>query len=517
MTATTDGWDELLRRVASSSADRPFMEHPGGSLTFGAFDQRVERLASAFVEHGLVPGDRVAIVLRNLPEYLETMFAAVRAGLVVVPVNRRLSAAEIGHILDHSGARAVVTEQRFEFVLGLGGDNLVRFLVGDRLPDDTPNAVRYEEALARAVVGRQLPGSSGRVQAIYYTSGTTGQPKGVVRSHAANLAMLRGALDRVPTGADDVWLYAIPFHSAGVYALALPALAAGARLVVLPEFDPAETLRLVDEHQVTHLLLVPTMWEMVLREPAHRDASLASVRYALWGGMPMLQATAQRLADWLPVPPLGCYGATEATCITYSTPEIAASGRLDSSGTAIAGMEIGVYDEQGSPLPPGAYGEVWARGDVLMDEYFRDPERTAEAMVDGWFRSGDWGRIDSDGALTVADRQKDMIISGGENVYPAEVEQVIAQHPGIAEIAVAGVEHPLWGQSVCAFVVRADPGITADDIAALCTDRLARYKHPREIVFMEDLPKNAMGKILKKELVATYRQGRADADGSSHE
>jgi acyl-CoA synthetase (AMP-forming)/AMP-acid ligase II len=505
-----------LTRARRLFGDRTFVHFEGHSITYSAFDERVSRLAQAFRRLGLVDGDRIAVVMTNRPEWMECLFAAVRAGGVLVPINRRLTSAEMVTIVASANARFVVTEASFEeFTQAASQLDSVHttLLVGDRAPEGAPAGLRMYEPEISKSDAQQAPHTvidDDAVQAIHFTSGTTGAGKGVMRSHGANTAMALGSVARLPVNRDDTWFYAIPVHSAGFYALALPAMYRGARVLLTRDFDPEQSLALMAQEHVTHAMFVPTMWEMLLRADGRDRYELSSLRHAVWGGMPISTVTAKNLAQWLPVPCVGGYGQTEATCATWSDATIFDDGRVESSGRPIETMELRVVDGDGNDLPAGEYGEVWMRGALVMNGYLDKPELTAEVLrPDGWLKTGDWGRLDADGVITVIDRIKDMIITGGENVYCIEVENIIAQVAGVREVAVLGMPHPLWGQSVAAVVV-ADGPVTAAEIDQFCVTHLAGFKRPKHIVFVDELPKNSLGKITKNQL-ATVVAGEVTA------
>ncbi|TQC41750.1 long-chain fatty acid--CoA ligase [Rhodococcus sp. WS4] len=505
-----------LARAVRRFGSRTFIEFGDRRTTYAQFNDRVDRLAQVLRSRGIRPGDRVAVLLNNRPEAVEVVFAAIRAGAIYVPLNRRLTPAELVAILQDALPTALVVESSFAGVLDrLDEVDTVStvLLVADRVPEGAPNGtVRYEDALERcgtATTGYK-PVDLSSPQAIHYTSGTTGIGKGVVRSHGANAAMALGSFARMPVGADDGWLYAIPLHSAAFYALALPVIYGGGRLVLGGAFEPEWFIRTLRSPHVTHALLVPTMWELALRAADGAPLAGPRLRHALWGGMPIAPSTAEQLANSLPVPCVGSYGLTEATCSTFSSPEVFASGRITAAGTPVDTMEVRVVDDEGQDVAPGEYGEVRLRGALVMNGYLNRPDLTSETIDgDGWLHTGDWGRLDGDGVLTVAERKKDMIITGGENVYPTEVEDVLQTLPGVREVGVVGLPDEVWGQRIAAVVV--GNGISEAELTAQCQARLAGFKRPRAFVFIDELPRNSLGKLQRGDLVRLF-EGHASAE-----
>lgn len=500
----------LLTELAREHADRPAIVNPAGVLSFAELDARATQVANALLDAGIGLGDRVAVCLRNRPEYLTLLFALARAGAVMVPVNRRSGPSEAKAIASDAEVRLLVTEPDYPEIataMQAAGSLEKTFVVAGELPA-VPDARRFEEfALSGSHVPPAVPVRGDDVQAIHYTSGTSGVAKGVLRSHRANLATARAALEAIPTRAGEAWFHNLPLYSVGVYAFALAPLLVGGNVVITERFDPEEVLTLAARRGVVMLHAVPTMWEMMARTDLAADIKLDSLRVALWGGSPLPRATAERLEGWLDTPCLGCYGATEVPCCTYSTAGIYRSGRWDSSGRPFGGTQIRVIDEEGGALPPGMWGEVLLRGPLLMDGYLNRPEATADAIdAEGWYHTGDWGRLDDDGVLTVTDRKKDMIITGGDNVYPAEVENLISTMKGVDEVAVVGLPDDMWGQTVWAFVVCSGSEVTEDDVQSFCREQLASYKVPRGVTFLGSLPRNALGKVEKGTLAtATSR------------
>lgn len=454
---------------------------------------------------GLEVGARVAIVMRNRPEYLVALFAAWHAGLVAVPVNARLHRDEIAYVLDDSGAEAVLTDAEHA---------------------DDVEPLREQVASLRTVVlapgeqwDRLLAGSplalTDRAPAdaawLFYTSGTTGRPKGAVLSHR-NLLMASlsyyADIDQVHPGHSIV--HAAPLsHGSGLYGL--PHVARGA-VSVLPEpggFGGADLLRLSARWPGMSFFAAPVMVKRLAADPALAGADLTHLRTIVYGGAPMYLADLEEaLAVFGPrLAQIYGQGETPMTITGLSQADHADREhprwreRLQSVGSVRTDVEVRVVDPDGRPLPAGEAGEIVVRGDVVMSGYWQQPEATADALRDGWLWTGDVGSFDDDGYLTLRDRSKDLIISGGMNIYPREVEEALLTHPGVAAAAVVGRRDAEWGEAVVAFVVPAgDATPTSEELDRTCTERIARYKRPKEYVMVDALPTNNYGKVLKREL-----------------
>lgn len=455
---------------------------------------------------GLRPGDRVAIVMGNRPDYLEALFAIWHAGLVAVPVNARLHRAEIAYILRQSGASAAVVDADHaddvdSAVAGIGrGCDLV--VAGGERWADLIGADRIPIAERSSIDPAW----------IFYTSGTTGDPKGATLTHRNLLMMsLSYFADIDPIAPGDSVLHAAPLsHGSGLYGL--PHVARGATTVVPASgaVDPAEIAALVERWSGTSFFAAPTMVKRLVESSAIRAADLSNLKTIIYGGAPMYLAD---LEDALAVfgPKLAQIygqGETPMTITALSKADHADGGhprrieRLQSVGVPRTDVEVRVVGDDDEPLPPGEVGEIVVRGDVVMSGYWDQPEATEATLVDGWLHTGDVGSFDEDGYLTLRDRSKDLIISGGMNIYPREVEEVLLAQPGVGAVCVVGRPDPEWGEAVVAFVVAdgnasaLDPG----DLDRACLDRIARYKRPKEYRFVDSLPTNNYGKVLKREL-----------------
>ena len=495
----------FLASRARAIVHAPAVTDAGGTLAFGAFAARVARLAGGLRGVLALPaGARVALWMDNRGEYLELLFACWTAGLVAVPVNAKLHPKELIHVLCDSGAQAVFT--------GPAQEPGLREAL--HAVDPPPAVVVVGSATHARLLGAAPIGivdvAPDDVAWLFYTSGTTGRPKGAMLTHR-NLAFMALAyhadIERIEPG--DAMLHAAPLsHGSGLYAL--PHLLAGGHQVVMPGFEPAAVLEALERHPRTSLFAAPTMVTRLL-QAAGRQPRCAGLRTIVYGGGPMYVADLRAALDALGPRLYQLYGQGESPMTITGLPHRDHVGdgstehlaRLGSCGTARTGVEVRVVDEDGRTLPPGDVGEVVSRSDCTMAGYWRNPSASAAAIRDGWLWTGDVGSLDERGYLTLRDRSKDLIIRGGTNIYPSEVEEVLLRDPAVLECSVVGRPHADLGEEVVAFVV-ARPGasIDPDALDALCLDNVARFKRPREYRVVDALPKNAYGKVLKTALRA---------------
>jgi len=525
LTATRGGGDfgvmniaTWVERNALRIPDRP--AHAVGdtvTATWAEFAGRVGRLAAGLrARWGLEPGDRVAIVMSNCPEYLEAQFAIWYAGLVAVPVNARLHREEIAYILEHSGTSVVVTDaEHAETVAPLVGvvAGLQEVVVA---PGEQWDALCAHDS---GDPGAVVPREAGDPAWLFYTSGTTGRPKGATLTHGNLLmASLSYFADIGPVAAYDSVLHAAPLsHGSGLYGL--PHIAKGA-VSVFPRsgaLDGAELLELLAHWPGMSFFAAPIMVRRLAHDPALAAAGseglagmagMAGLKTIIYGGAPMylpdleaaLETFGPRLAQ--------IYGQGE-TPMTITALTLADHGdrdhpqwrtRMQSVGTPRTDVEVRVVGPDGEDLPAGEPGEILVRGPVVMAGYWRQPEATAETLRGGWLHTGDVGSFDEAGYLTLHDRSKDLIISGGMNIYPREVEEALMTHPGVQAVAVVGRPDPEWGESVVAFVVPREEAPSESDLDETCLARIARFKRPKEYRFVGSLPTNNYGKVLKREL-----------------
>jgi long-chain acyl-CoA synthetase len=497
----------LLEKSAVSFGDRPALMYGTRTIaTYEAFAGRVARLAGGL--HGglgLAAGDRVALAMTNHPDFLVVLFACWHAGLVAVPMNAKLHRKEFAYILEQSGARLAVTTPDMTATLA-GLDAEIAGLERIAACDDKDFVALGDAApLAIAEVAADDPAW------LFYTSGTTGRPKGATLTHRNLVAMTMSYLADIDTIApEDSIIHAAPMsHGSGIYALPHVARAAKNVVPASGHFDPAETLALIAAHPGATFFFAPTMISRLLASPALEGADLANLKTIVYGGGPMYVADLRRALDHFGPRLIQIYGQGEAPMtISYVSRAVhAESGhprwleRLASVGVARTDVELRVVDGDDRPLPSGEIGEVVCRGDVVMTGYWNDPAATERTLKGGWLHTGDVGALDADGFLTLKDRSKDMIISGGSNIYPREIEEVLIRHPAVAEASVVGRAHADWGEEVVAFVVpRPGAHVTDAELDRLCLDSIARFKRPKHYRFVAALPKNNYGKVLKTEL-----------------
>jgi acyl-CoA synthetase (AMP-forming)/AMP-acid ligase II len=502
---------ELSRYHAAVRPERVAMTFEGRETTFGQLDRRASRVANGLLATCATTQARIAVLDKNSDQFFELWFGAAKARAVLVPVNWRLAPAEIAYIVNDAEAEMVfVGEEYVETVERLLPElrtvKQVVALAGGH--PDWEEYTAWRDRQASADPRLATPGDDVAIQ--LYTSGTTGHPKGVQTTHDALMASLA---DRqwFPCAAEDVNLVSMPQYHAIGSVLGLNAHFVGGRTVIARQANPTEILRLIPAERVTHAILVPAVLLFLLQTPGCREADFSSLKHITYGASPI---PLDLLRDAMATFTCGfgqAYGLTETLVVTYLPPEDhdpAGSRRMRSCGRPLPIAEIKVVGEDGAALPPDQVGEIVVRTPQAMKGYWRLPEATAATIRDGWIYTGDAGYFDEDGYLYIHDRLKDMIVSGGANVYPAEVENALFGHPAIADVAVIGVPDERWGEAVKAVVVRR-PGaeVTEAELIEYARERIARYKAPKSVDFVEALPRNPSGKILKRVLRAPYWEG----------
>ncbi|WP_326565602.1 long-chain fatty acid--CoA ligase [Amycolatopsis rhabdoformis] len=493
----------ILDHNTGRAPDKVVLSQGPRTLTNRELLTRVDALAAGLADLGLGRGDVVALLLYNHLEFLEAVFAVNRVGAAFLPLNYRLSPEEWRYILEHSGSVALLTEPEFQSAVdGLPLPGLKHRLL---LGGDAPGWTAYED-LVTANLGRTVePASVGAddLQRLMYTSGTTSRPKGVQITHGNLVWKNLGHLVEFGITAEDVTLVCGPLYHVGGFDLpGVGTLHVGGSLIVLRKFDAAEVVATIERERPSNIWLAPSMMNAILQLPDLRERDLSSIRFIIGGGEKMPVPLVEKILTAFPKAWFSdAYGLTETVSgDTFNDPEHMLA-KVGSVGRPVVHLEVRIVDESGAPLPTGELGEIALRGPKVSIGYWRDDAATAKAFRDGWFHTGDVGRLDADGYLYVEDRKKDMIVSGGENIATPEVERVLYEHPDVVEAAVVGMGHPRWGEVPQAFVVlRAGAARDRDGLLAFCRERLAKFKVPADLVFLDELPRTPSGKVLKRNL-----------------
>ncbi len=507
-------WFSVLAHHATRRPDKAITVFEGETTTYAEMAARSTALAGGLSERGVGPGDVVGLLMYNCTEFLETVFAANYLGAIAMPINWRLATPEVRYILEHSGARALVSDEslvgRADEATEDAGPSLVRACVSQHPPGGwTP----LGELRVTGTPSGHSPVAADDIHRLMYTSGTTGRPKGVMISHA-NLAWknLAHIVEFGFTGA-DLGLACGPLYHVGALDLTTTSLiAAGATTIIHRVFDASDVVDELERSRVTTVWLAPAMVNAIMALPGVEHRDLSSVRLIVNGGekmpIPLIEAIQRTFpAAWF----ADAYGLTETVSGDTFLDRDSIVTKLGSVGRPCLYLELDIWDGRGSPVPGGERGEIVLRGPKVFSGYWRDPEATAAAFDGGWFHTGDIGVRDEDGYLYIVDRLKDMIVSGGENIAGSEVERVLYEHESVLEAAVVGHPDERWGEVPVAFVVlREDVSASADVLIDHCRTQLARYKVPREVTFLDALPRNPSGKVLKRELrtLVDSRAGR---------
>ncbi len=487
---------QLLTETAGKHGNRPALKLDDTVVTYDGLNESATRVAGLLKERGLEPGDRVAIMLPNVPYFGAVYYGVLRAGGVVVPVNVLLKGREVAFYLADPEAKFLFAWHGFADAAVDGahaaGAETIIVTPGD-----------FEHLLAdapRAPEDVERDGSDTAV--ILYTSGTTGTPKGAELTHANLLDnCLHGGTELVHVSPDDVILGALPlFHSFGQTCCLNTAVRAGACLTLIPRFEPGKALEIIERERVTLFDGVPTMYHAMLHEPDRERYDVSSLNMCVSGGSAMPVEVMRGFEAAFGCVILEGYGLSETSPVaSFNHPE--RERKPGSIGTPIHGVEMKVVDDGGNALPPGEIGEIAIRGHNVMKGYWNRPDATDEVLRDGWLLTGDMAQVDDDGYFFIVDRKKDMIIRGGYNVYPREIEEVLYEHPAVFEAAVVGVADEALGEEIgAAITLRPGADATADEIREFVKERVAAYKYPRAIWFVDALPKGATGKILKRDI-----------------
>jgi fatty-acyl-CoA synthase len=497
----------LIRRSVLSG-DRTSIIDGDVRLTFSELNGRVNAVSHMLLKKGFTKGDRIAALLMNCHQFLEIYFAAAKLGIVMVPLNYRLSQEELGFIIGDCGAKALVYSEEFKTT----GETLTRDLGLEHsliISPDVPSGSEPFEELIQSEP-QEEPAMDWDVSMedrhlIMYSSGTTGRSKGSVYTHSLTLWHVLNMLERMVIFPDDRDLVFAPlFHCSTINNTALPTFYMGGALVIQRKFDPGQALDLIETEKISHSVAVPTLFSFMADQPDFDRRDLSSFRFLVVGGAPCPVELLEVFFD-RGVEVLQGYGLTEAGPVLLLLSSDVALKKIGSAGKPVFYTDTRVVHESGERVTPGEVGEIIAKGPNIITEYWNLPNETEMAIRDGWLHTGDMARIDEEGYVYIVERKKDMYISGGENVYPAEVEAILNTHPKIVGVGIIGVPDRKWTE-VGKALVELKPGqtMTAEEVISFCQGKVAKYKIPKHVEFVQELPRNALGKIVKARLRAKY-------------
>lgn len=509
----------VFRRCVKRFRNRLAVVSEDVRLSYEQLNERVNKLACGLISLGVKKGDRVGLLLLNSHHYIEVEYACAKSGFVMVPLNVRLTGSEHAYMLQNSEANTLIFGEEFnDTVSSIVSQisNVRRFIcIGKKTPSGTINYEKLLDGQPNAEPYMQI--SEDDLSSIRYTSGTTGKPKGVMQTQKNDIASAINQLaDNLNPEASDVMLHVGPItHASG--AMILPHFMVGAANVILKEFDPEVIFNTVIKEKVTTMFLVPTMIIFLLEYPKLASFDLSTIKHIGYGAAPMpVEPLREAIKVFGPVFAQG-YGLTEAPLqdtLLRKEEHVACSedalARLASAGRELQRVQLAIRDDEGNILPSGEIGEISVKGDHVMKGYWKDPEATAERLQDGWLRTGDMAFMDEDGYVFIVDRKHDIIISGGFNIYPREVEEAIYQYPSVFQCAVIGVPDDQWGESVKAIVkLKEGASATAEDIIEHTRRHIASYKKPKSVEFVHAIPVNPYGKVMRRELREKYWAGRS--------
>jgi acyl-CoA synthetase (AMP-forming)/AMP-acid ligase II len=519
---------EFLMIASSVVPERTAMSCNGKARTYMEMQERVNRLANAMQAMGVQQGHKIAVMALNSMEYVEIYYATAKLGAVFVPLNYRAKREELTYMCNNSAASILfVSERYFELAAGIRNElETVKHLVG---VDAAGDGKAFYDDLMREYepdeIFTDIQDTDPTI--VIYTSGTTALPKGVMLTNLGMSVYVTNTVEPADPSAEnvDVLLVSVPFYHVAGATTMLSSVWGGRKMVILPQFDPGAWLKAVQEHRVTHSFVVPTMLKRIMEHPDFEKTDLSSLKLVAYGAAPMPYEVVSRAVEKFTCGLMNAYGQTESTSsLTYLGPEdhkIPSEpgperdkklSRLRSVGKTMEDIVVAIMDPQGEVLPAGQEGEIVAQGPRVMAGYLNREEETSAAIHDGWLHTGDVGWIDEDGYLYITGRTKDLIIRGGENIAPGEIEGVLQQHPAVEDAAVIGVPDVEWGEEVKAIVVK-KPGasVSEDELTSFVKERLASFKAPKYYTFVDELPRNYLGKVLKTDLRKTHGEAKSGA------
>ncbi len=487
-------------------------------ITFSEFNLRVNRLANAILNLGLSRGDRVAVLSENAYQYMELYFACAKGGVSLVPLNYRSTSKELAYVINDSGAKLFFFGTKFLTVVKDIQEQCSSITSLICINQQLSNSLLYEDLIKTSSSAEpNVNIEEDDTVVLGYTGGTTGRPKGVMTTHKNLISSCFNMVIGMEIKSSNIYLNVAPmFHSGGAMAM-LAFFFMGATNIIQSAFNPEAVVKTIGQERATHAVLLTPMILAILRYPQLSDFNIESMECIIYGSAPMPTEPLRRAIQIFQCNFIQVYGATETfvPLTILSAEDHVSQGsteqirRMSSAGREVIGVEVKVVDDDDHEVPVGGMGEIIARGNNVMKGYWQLPELTNEALRNGWYHTGDIGRMDDHRYLYIVDRKKDMIISGGENVYPQEIEDVLYQHPGVAEAAVIGVPDEFWGEAIKALIIRKDGStVTEAEILEHCKQHLASFKKPKSVDFVDNLPRSTIGKVLKYEIRDQYWKGR---------
>lgn len=493
---------ELLAHQAEHYVDKTFLYWKEDEVSYADFNARVNQVANMLQSAGVAHGEKVALLLPNCPEFLYTFFACTKLGAIAVPINPKLKGDEIQYILENSESAALIATNEFVLMLATCAiqcpELRVTWYVGEG--DGSPN---FAECWQQPTSTPEANVTRDDILSIIYTSGTTGRPKGVLLSHSNYVYDAEAYAQACQVTEGDRQMCILPlFHVNAQVASVLAALLRGGSLILMEGFSPREFLPALARYHATSFSGVPTVYSILNNLPDADQYDLSSLRVCICGAAPMPVEVFNEFERKYKAFILEGYGLSEGTCVSTLNPLDGRPRKIGSIGLPLASQEVRIFDDNDQQLPIGQVGEIVVRGPNVMQGYFHNEEATQDTLKNGWLHTGDLGSIDEDGYFYIVGRKKEMIIRGGENIYPKEIEEVLYRHPAVQEAAVVGLPHPIWGEEVAAFLVlRENLSFPPEEVIAYCKVHLADYKCPRVVHYMKDFAKTATGKIQKNKIV----------------
>lgn len=499
---------DLIKARASEYSGKIFLFFQDLTVTYGGLDETTDSVANGLRGIGIKKGGSVCILLPNSPEFLYAFFGIMRAGAVAVPINFNLKGDEVKYIVNNCEATAIITSQKYmEIIEGVRKECPLLKEVIVAGGAGISGTIPLDKSLGSSFMESDLDLKEDDPASIIYTSGTTGRPKGVILTHKNYLFDTKMFVQVTRMTNEDRFLCILPlFHVNGQVVTTLSPIYAGASMVLMEKFSPAEFFPALSKYRPTAFSAVPTIYAILLNHPSVKDTDLSGLKFCICGAAPMPVEIFQRFEERFNTYILEGYGLSEGTCVSSINP-LGGKRKIGSIGIPLPDQEMRIFDDMGKELLSGEIGEIVIRGDNVMEGYFKNPDATKDVIRDGWLHTGDLGYKDDEGYFFIVGRKKEMVIRGGENIYPKEIEDILYRHPDVMEAAVVGLPDKIWGEEVCAFIVPKEGKIIeADKLIGFCKRHLADFKCPKRIIFTDFLPKTATGKIQKTKLRVEYKE-----------